>query len=153
MREVKQPSVMWIGAIASEMSISPKTIRYYEEIGVLPSPARSRSGYRLYGPRERERLAFVLHAKQFGFSLEEIRTIIDASASGDAPCAHVLDLIDRKIDTAETALRALAHHHRTLLELRGAARSILTERARLPVDQSHVCVCRIIEETRSAAPE
>lgn len=152
MREAKQPSVMWIGAIASEMSISPKTIRYYEEIGILPSPPRSRSGYRLYGPRERERLAFVLRAKQLRFSLEEIREILDASASGEPPCTRVLDLIDRKIDAAERELRVLATHHRTLLELGSSARAVLADSTRPPVDQTRVCVCRIIEEARSDAP-
>ncbi len=62
-----------IGALAKELNINPKTIRYYEEIGLLSKPQRSESGYRLYSRDEMERLQLVKIAKLLGLSLAEIK--------------------------------------------------------------------------------
>lgn len=153
MRREDQVAVMRIGTVAAALRINPKTIRYYEAIGIVPSPARSPSGYRLYGTEDRDRLAFILRAKQFGFSLDEIRKIIDVSALGDAPCSRVTELIEHKIDDAQEQLRALNAHHQRLLELRSLARAVLAGGNRQRDDHSEVCVCRIIEGSRSSGPE
>jgi DNA-binding transcriptional MerR regulator len=67
---------MRIGELATRFGLNPKTIRYYEEIGLLPRAERSDSGYRLYDEHDVERLGFIRRAKTLGLSLDEIRDIL-----------------------------------------------------------------------------
>jgi len=62
-------AVLTIGEMSAELNLNPKTIRYYEEVGLLPEPRRSESGYRLYSRKEVERLRLVKRAKLLGLSL------------------------------------------------------------------------------------
>jgi MerR family copper efflux transcriptional regulator len=84
---------MRIGEVAARSGLSAKTIRYYEEIGVLPRPERSASGYRDYAVAVLDRLAFVRAAQAVGLSLGEIRGIVALRDDGETPCGHVLDLL------------------------------------------------------------
>ncbi len=110
-----------IGELAAELSINPKTIRYYEEIGLLPEPSRSTSGYRLYDATDRDRLRFIIKAKAVGLTLEEIGEIVALRTDGRQPCDHVLTLLDRKLGAVEEQLRALAEFQRELVTLREEA--------------------------------
>lgn len=130
-----------IGELAAEAGVNPKTIRYYEEIGLLPAPERSPSGYRQYREQDRERLAFIRRAKHLGLSLDEIRGILEVSESGETPCEHVLHLVDRKIEATARQLHALTAYYRRLVQLRTSARHLTGRRA---ADQER-CVCGIIE--------
>ncbi len=71
-----------IGELAKELRLNPKTIRYYEELGLLPEPRRSPSGYRLYSGAEIERLRLILRAKLLGLSLAEIKELVDYAIDG-----------------------------------------------------------------------
>ncbi len=71
-----------IGELAGELQLNPKTIRYYEEVGLLPEPRRSESGYRLYSRYEMERLRLVKRAKLLGLSLAEIKEIVEYAIDG-----------------------------------------------------------------------
>ena len=73
--------------------MSTKAIRYYEDIGLVPPPPRSASGYRDYEPTALERLAFIRAAQAVGLSLGEIRGIVGLRDEGETPCSHVLDLL------------------------------------------------------------
>jgi MerR family transcriptional regulator, copper efflux regulator len=84
---------MRIGELAAVSGVSAKTIRYYEDIGVLDPPARTPSGYRDYTPEATDRLAFIRSAQAVGLSLGEIRGIVALRDRGTTPCGHVLDLI------------------------------------------------------------
>lgn len=84
---------MRIGELAATSGVSAKTIRYYEDIGVLDPPARTPSGYRDYTPGATDRLAFIRSAQAVGLSLGEIRGIVALRDRGTTPCGHVLDLI------------------------------------------------------------
>ena len=110
-----------IGELARELGINPKTIRYYEEIGLLPDPSRSAVGYRLYGTTDRERLRFIIQAKTVGLSLEEIGEIVTLRTNGEQPCEHVLTLVDRKLRAVDEQLRALTQFRRELETLREEA--------------------------------
>jgi DNA-binding transcriptional MerR regulator len=125
-----------IGELAAELDLNPKTIRYYEEIGLLPEPQRTLAGYRLYGAADRERLLFILKARAVGLSLDEIGEILAVRRTGQPPCEHVLDLLDRKIAGIDQQLRALADIRQELLRLRQDADT------RLCADGS---ICGIIE--------
>ena len=81
---------MQIGEMAKKGGVSIQTIRFYERRGLLPSPPRKESGYRLYGQADLKRLLFIRQAKALGFSLDEIRTILRMRERGQCPCASVL---------------------------------------------------------------
>lgn len=87
---------MLIGEVAQRAGVAAKTLRYYEEIGVLPAPARTASGYRNYGDETLDRLRFISAAKAAGLTLSEIRDVIDLRDGGVAPCAHVAAVLDDK---------------------------------------------------------
>jgi DNA-binding transcriptional MerR regulator len=107
-----------IGELAVELGINPKTIRYYEEIGLLPAPARSPAGYRLYSAADGERLRFIAKAKAIGFTLREIREILARRDDGMEPCPYVGQLLDQKLTAVETQLQLLAEMRAELLALK-----------------------------------
>ena len=112
-----------IGELAAELGLNPKTIRYYEEAGLLPAPRRDASGYRRFERAHRERLRFIVKAKRVGLTLREIGEILALRDGGTEPCPHVRDLVDRKLAAVEEHLRRLADHRTDMLALRAAAAS------------------------------
>ena len=131
------PSRLRIGELAAEFGLNPKTIRFYEAIGLLPTPQRSPAGYRLYDGADRERLRFIGQAKVIGFTLTEIRAILTLRGAGQPPCQHVLALLDHKIAAVEAQLRALADARQQLHLLRAEAEETMHNVAP---------VCAIIEQ-------
>lgn len=87
---------MRIGEVARQSGVAVKTVRYYEEIGVVDHPPRTTSGYRDYSEEVLERLAFVRAAQAVGFTLGEIREVVAFRERAETPCAHVLALIERR---------------------------------------------------------
>ena len=88
-----------IGDLADELQLNPKTIRYYEEVGLLPHPRRSESGYRLYSTKDVERLRLIKRAKLLGLSLSEIKEIVEYAIDGrcSALKRHLLSVVDAKL--------------------------------------------------------
>lgn len=93
-----------IGELARRAGSKVQTIRYYESIGLLPEPARSAGNQRIYGQGQLDRLAFIKHARDFGFPLEAIRELLDMSdrpaascAEADTICRHHLTEVRRRI--------------------------------------------------------
>lgn len=98
------PDIMTIGALAARAGVSADTIRYYERLGLLPTPMRTAAGYRQYQPAAVNRLALVRNAQQFGFSLQQIAGFLQVRDAGGRPChdvraaaQRVLDAVDRQI--------------------------------------------------------
>ena len=110
-----------IGELAAEFGLNPKTIRYYETIGLLPQPSRTHAGYRRYGNEDRERLQFIAKAKALGLSLHQIGEIFAIRQRGEPPCRHVAGLLDQKLVIVDARIRALTDLRQELLILRGAA--------------------------------
>ena len=103
---------VFIGVLAEETGVPIKTIRYYEDIGLLPKAPRTESGYRLYGQEAVEVLAFVRKAQNLGLSLSEIREILELSVRGRCPCGHVQQLLKKRLKALEDKIRdwrALRH--------------------------------------------
>lgn len=125
-----------IGELAGELGINPKTIRYYEEIGLLPSPTRSEAGYRLYDGADRQRLEFIAKAKATGLTLEEIGEILALRREGKEPCTHVLTMLDQKLEAVDQQLRALIELREELVALRRESAATV---------RSGACVCGVIE--------
>jgi MerR family mercuric resistance operon transcriptional regulator len=84
--------VCTIGELSRLTGVNIETIRYYEKIGLLPAPLRTEGGHRLYGPREQRTLAFVRRARELGFTLDQIRTLLELGAPGNATCAEVKEI-------------------------------------------------------------
>ena len=98
---------MQIGEAARRAGVSPSTIRYYEEIGLLPKPARSSAGYRRYTDATVEELRFIRKGQAIGFSLDEIRGILRLARSGRQPCGHVLSLAHQHVAALEERIQRL----------------------------------------------
>lgn len=105
---------MLIGELGERLKINPKTIRYYEKIGLMPAPPRNESGYRVYTEADAERLAFILRAKNLDFSLDEIGEILALREQDEVPCPYVVHRIEIKLDEVE---RKIAQLHRLESEL------------------------------------
>ena len=86
-----------IGQVAQKTGLSVDAIRFYEKSGLLPRPARTQGGYRLYEEREVADLEFIQKAQQLGFSLNEIRELFSIQRHPHEVCVHVRDLIAQKL--------------------------------------------------------
>jgi DNA-binding transcriptional MerR regulator len=106
------------GELAAQFGLSPRTIRYYEAVGLLPAPRRTPSGYRVYDEADVARLRFVLRAKAVGLRLGEIGEVLRIQENGQLPCDHVRRWIDRKLAEVDQQLAALRSFRTDLLELR-----------------------------------
>ena len=97
-----------IGEVASQSGIPVKTIRYYEEIGLLtPETTRSASGYRLFNPTALNRLAFIKRAQSLGLSLREIQDILEVHDSGELPCGTVKEHLLLKVQDITQQIESL----------------------------------------------
>ncbi len=98
---------VFIGTLAKRAGVSVDTIRYYEKIGLLPPADRTQSGYRNYGPLAKDRLIFIQKAQRLGFSLGEIKRVLDQRGTGELPCATVISMAQTRLDDVESQLAAL----------------------------------------------
>jgi DNA-binding transcriptional MerR regulator len=131
---------MRIGELGKKAGLSTKTIRYYEDIRILPEPDRTSSGYRDYGEGTLDRLRFIKAAQAVGFSLGEIREILAFGDRGEAPCLHVTRLMEERI-------RSLSQHIRDLEAMRGELEHLVKNARTLPEPDSGT-FCHIIEVAR-----
>jgi DNA-binding transcriptional MerR regulator len=79
--------MLTIGKLSKTAGVKVPTIRYYEEIGLLPEAERSAGNQRLYGSATMDRLTFIRHARELGFTLEAIRDLLSLSDTPDQSCA------------------------------------------------------------------
>ena len=109
---------MRIGELAERAGTTSKTLRFYEEQGLLPPADRTPSGYRDYAPDAVARIDFVHRGQAAGLTLAQIRQILDIRDSGHAPCEHVRDLLDARLAEIEQQIAQLAALRDTITELR-----------------------------------
>jgi DNA-binding transcriptional MerR regulator len=98
---------MRIGTIAARIGVSAGTIRFWEDQRLLPDPARTAGGYRDYGSEAVDRLVFIASAKAAGFTLDQIREVLDISDAGQPACEHVGTLIDARLAEVEARIAEL----------------------------------------------
>jgi MerR family copper efflux transcriptional regulator len=98
---------MQIGELAKQAGVNVQTIRFYERKKLLPAPKRKPSGYRVYSEEDLHRLRFIRQAKSLGFSLDEIREILDMRARGGCPCDRVLSLGKQHLREIQQKIRQL----------------------------------------------
>lgn len=131
---------MRIGQAAEEALLEASAIRFYESAGVLPEPARSDAGYRVYDEPAVELMRFVRRLRALELPLDDIREIVQMRTSGEAPCRPVRDAIARESEAVDDRIAEL---NRLRTELRS-----LQQRMDATVDQwPQACVCHVIEET------
>jgi len=99
--------MFFIGELAKQIKINPKTIRYYEEISILPRPKRGTNNYRVYSLDTVNRLSFIKKAQGLGFTLREIKEVLTISDRGNDPCEHVGELLKGRIVDIEKKLMEL----------------------------------------------
>jgi DNA-binding transcriptional MerR regulator len=118
MNTVAAERFLKIGEVASSSGLSVKTIRYYEEIGLLaPAVARSHSGYRLFNPQTLVRLAFIKRAQALGLSLNEIKDILGVHDSGQLPCGEMKQHLQEKVRAISDQIAALENRRMELQAL------------------------------------
>lgn len=124
---------MPIGVLSEATGVKVPTIRFYEQIGLLPAPLRTHSNRRSYGEPHLQRLRFIRHARDLGFSVEDIRELLAMTAQPQASC-HGADSIAR---------RHLGEVERRIAQLQ----SLRGELQRMIGECSHgrIADCRVIE--------
>ncbi len=97
----------FIGVLACQAGVPIKTIRYYEEVGLLPKAARTLSGYRLYPPQTVDRLQFIRQAQSLGLRLSDIKEIMDLADRGRCPCGHVQRVLRTRLRELKQKIHAM----------------------------------------------
>lgn len=135
---------MKIGELGERCSVSAKTIRYYESIGLLDEPTRTASGYRDYGDEAVERLRFIRDAQATGLTLAEIASVLELKGAGERSCSHTLSLIEQHLASIDAQMRQLADARHEL--------SLLADRAKAldPASCTDPNRCQVITDERLA---
>lgn len=105
-----------IGEVSKRSGVGVEALRFYEKGGLLDSPSRTYSGYRVYGEEVLERLAFIKRAQSLGFSLDEIRRIIDDARKGESPCDEVREIVRRRLAELDERMREMRLYRKELAE-------------------------------------
>lgn len=122
-----------IGELAKRTAVKVPTIRFYEQIGLLPQPPRTEGNQRRYGTAEVDRLNFIRHARELGFEVDDIRELLAMTATPQDSC-HQAD--------------SIAHEHLAEVDRRiESLKALRGELARMIEECGHgrICDCRIIE--------
>ncbi|MEX1294713.1 MAG: heavy metal-responsive transcriptional regulator [Candidatus Limnocylindrales bacterium] len=115
---------MRIGEVARSSGLSPTTIRYYEDIGLVPEPARAPNGYRDYEPDAIERLRFISDAQNSGLTLAEIASILELRAQGEPTCHHTIELLERHLEDVDRRIESLVASRDLYARLIARARTL-----------------------------
>lgn len=122
-----------IGTLSKRTGVNIETIRYYERIKLIPAPPRTESGRRLYGAEDIRRLTFIRHARDLGFDIAAIKTMLALQEMPDASCQQVTQIATDQLEAVESRIRRL-------LGLRTELTRMIKD-----CDNGKVANCRIIE--------
>ena len=122
-----------IGAAARASGVKVPTIRYYESIDLLPSPPRTGSNRRFYDEGDVRRLAFIRHARELGFEIEAIRTLLQLQDEPDQPCAGADAIARGRLAEVERRIASLEALRAELVRMVEGC------------SHGHVAACRVIE--------
>ena len=106
-----------IGQVAQLADVNIETVRYYEREGLIPEPPRRPSGYRQYSPDYVQRIKFIKHAQQLGFSLKEITELLALRVEPDTACDEVKQQAEAKIADIEAKIQTLQQMQQVLTDL------------------------------------
>lgn len=131
-----------IGRLAAAAGVGIQTVRFYERRGLLAQPRRDGTAYRQYTADHLTRLRFIRKAQNLGFSLKEIRTLLDMSAATGTTCADVKKKADRKVEEIAAKIQDLQDMKRALEALSKAC----------GVDRRAMRRCRMLECFEDGSP-
>jgi MerR family transcriptional regulator, copper efflux regulator len=131
--------MLTIGTVAREAGVSAQTLRYYEREGLLDPPPRTPSGYRAYDRSVIGHVSFIRRAQQLGFTLKEVRELIELQTDGIADCDEVRNAVTAKLDDIERKIDELAH-----------IRAALTGLVETCTGDRPACRCVIIDNMKLA---
>lgn len=137
---MKATDPMSIGALSKQSGVNIETIRYYERIGIMPAPARSSGGYRMYAPSHLKRLIFVRRGRELGFSIEELRELLRLVDGHAYTCVQIHEL----------TLEHVASIRRKIADLR-RLQSVMNEMA-AQCSGDQIPECPIIDALFDARP-
>jgi DNA-binding transcriptional MerR regulator len=130
---------MFIHELAQRTGVSPKTIRYYEAVGLLPPPRRAANQYRLYTEHDATLLNFIVGARNLGYPLSDIARLLAVPENNSLPCQQVLASLDDRLSDIERRIADLQAVRDTLERIRRAA----AERPQ-PQECDDQCVCHLL---------
>ena len=136
---------MRIGELARRSGLAASAVRYYEQLGLLPAPERTSSGYRSYVDDTVDRVTFIRSAQAVGLTLAEVRQVLSVRDAGEAPCLVVTDLIDRRHAEVRARIAELQALERELTQLRERAERLE------PRDCDPSGICHVIPMLMPAA--
>ncbi|WP_455211746.1 MerR family transcriptional regulator [Kaarinaea lacus] len=105
---------MKIGQLSEKTNCKIETIRYYEHIGLLPEPSRSEGGYRIYNEDHLKRLAFIRRSRELGFTIEEIRDLLNLVDGGNYTCSDVKAITMEHVESIRQKIADLKKLEKTL---------------------------------------
>ena len=104
---MNQVPYLRIGELAQQTGLSVGNLRYYSDLGVLDPIKRGENGYRYYSLAASQQVEFIKKAQAIGFTLEEIKQILDVRDRGQTPCDLVQTLLDNKIEELEIKIKQM----------------------------------------------
>lgn len=133
---------MQINELSRHTNVPAKTIRYYEEAGILPPPRRKPNGYREYAQGDIHRLKLVAGARRLDIPLEEIKEILDMRDRGQAPCTRLLEVLDQKSREVQERIEELERLQVELEELHALGLTFPTDDV-----EGKNCVCHLVSDS------
>lgn len=102
-----RPQEFSIGQLAAQTGSKVQTIRYYEQIGLMPEPLRTQGKQRRYGQQHMARLSFIRHSRELGFPLDAIRELLGLADVPDRSCAAADAIAQRQLEAVERRIKQL----------------------------------------------
>jgi MerR family mercuric resistance operon transcriptional regulator len=127
-----------IGEVAAQSGVSIDALRYYERRGLLPRPARTRSGYRLYESRIVDRLSFIKRAQSFGFTLDEIKQMLQLETASPHTCSRVLEMVEHKLEDLNRQYEEIKRLRRELTSYKAECERAIARGQYCPVIEDFV---------------
>ena len=119
---LSRDSTLTIGALSIRTGVKIETIRFYERIGILAKPPRSAAGHRIYSQEQLMRLGFIRRSRELGFSLDEVRRLLQLVDGGRYTCAEVKAITLDHLGEVRRKIADLRRLERTLAAVAGKCR-------------------------------
>ncbi|WP_461480694.1 MerR family transcriptional regulator [Porticoccus sp.] len=131
---------MRVNELAKRMGLSADTVRYYTRIGLLAPDREPANSYKRYGEKQQRRLRFISDARALGFSVDDIRQILEVADNGKTPCPMVRELIELRLGELEERFQHMARLRQRMLE------AVATWKNKPDREPTGHAVCHLIEE-------